>query len=74
MEEMISNTSNLLIKDLSAEEFKSLIFNIVKEALENEMEDIFALNSNNYLNSIHKARTDYKSGKIKTFDELFPDA
>jgi hypothetical protein len=53
------------IKDLTVDEFQSLINETVKEAMEDFIEDILALSNNSYLQSIEEAREDYKKGKIK---------
>lgn len=34
-------------------------------------EDLLALSNKKYLNSIKKARTEYKKGKVHTFEEVF---
>lgn len=58
------------IKDLTVEEFRSLINKTVKEAMEDFMEDMLALSSNSYLRSIEEAREDYKKGNIKYLEEV----
>jgi hypothetical protein len=58
------------IKDLTVDEFQSLINKTVKEAMEDFMEDILALSSNSYLKSIEEAREDYKKGNIKYLEEV----
>ncbi len=42
----------LKVKDLTVEEFQSLISSTIKDAVEDIMEDILALSSENYLESI----------------------
>ena len=59
------------VKDLTVEEFQSLISNTIKETLEDLIEDILALSSMNYLQSIEEARQNYKNGKVKTYEEVF---
>jgi hypothetical protein len=59
------------IKDLTTDELRTLITNTVKESMEDIIEDLLALSSENYLNSIEEARKAYKNGKIKTFDDVF---
>ena len=59
------------VKDLTVEEFQSLISNTIKETLEDLIEDILALSSKNYLQSIEEARQNYKNGKVKTYEEVF---
>ncbi len=51
------------VRDLSVEELQSLISNTVKETMEDLMEDMLALSSEEYLCSIEKARKDYKEGR-----------
>ena len=62
---------NTKIKDLTTDELRTLITNTVKESMEDIIEDLLALSNENYLNSIEKARRDYKNGKIKTFEDVF---
>jgi len=59
------------VKDLTVEEFQSLISNTIKDTLEDLIEDILALSSKNYLQSIEEARQNYKNGKAKTYEEVF---
>jgi hypothetical protein len=58
------------VKDLTVEELKSLISNTIKESLEDLIEDIVALSSDEFLHSIEEARKDYKEGRIKYFEEI----
>ena len=58
------------VKDLTVGELKSLISDAVKEGLEDLIEDIVALSSDEYLRSIEEARTDYKEGRIKHLEEI----
>jgi hypothetical protein len=69
----MSQIQATLLKDLSIEEFKSLMIGIVKEAVQEEMEDIAALASPLYQQSIQQARDDYKNGKVKSFSDIFPN-
>ena len=55
------------IKDLTIEEFQSLISSTVKDTIEEAMEDLLALSSENFLESIKEARNDYKKGNYKFF-------
>ncbi len=59
------------ISELSESELSVLIENIVKKTMEEISEDILALTSKNYIQSIEEARKDYKEGKVKEFDEVF---
>ena len=58
------------VKDLTVVELHSLISDTVKETMEDLIEDILALSSDEYLHSINEARTDYEDGKVKSFDEV----
>ena len=58
------------VKDLTVKELKTLIAEAVKESLDDLMEDILALSSENYLRSIEEARKDYKEGKVKSLEEI----
>ncbi|HIE13492.1 MAG TPA: hypothetical protein EYP63_08745 [Desulfotomaculum sp.] len=60
----------LKVKDLTVGELKSLISNTVKESLEDLVEDIAALSSDEYVRSIKEARTDYREGRIKGLEEI----
>ncbi len=58
------------VKDLTVGELKSLISDTIKESLEDLIEDIVALSSDEYLRSIEEARKDYREGKIKYLEEI----
>ncbi len=55
------------VTDLTVDELKEVIENAVKDSLEDAMEDLKALSSQDYLRSIQDARDDYKKGKVKKF-------
>jgi len=59
------------VKDLTVVELHSLISDTVKETMEDFIEDILALSSDDYLHSINEARSDYKEGRVKKFEEIF---
>ena len=59
------------VKDLTVVELHSLISDTVKETMEDFIEDILALSSDDYLHSINEARSDYKEGRVKNFEEIF---
>lgn len=59
------------VKDLTVGELQSLITDTVRSVIEDVMEDMMALSSDKYLNSIEEARDDYKEGKVKQFEEVF---
>ena len=58
------------IKDLTVEEFKTLISAKVKESMEDLIEDLTALSSKEYLKSIKEAREDYRHGRVKRIEEI----
>jgi hypothetical protein len=58
------------VKDLTVEELQSLISNTIKSTLEDLIEDMLALSSDEYLQSIKEARKDYKEGKIKYLEDI----
>ena len=62
------------VKDLSPEELKTLISTTVRETLEDEMEDLIALKSARFIESIAEARKDFAEGRTKPMSELLPDA
>lgn len=59
------------VSDLTVDELKDLISHTVKDSLEDALEDLLALQSEEYIESIEEARKDYKEGKTKSFEELF---
>ncbi|OGU80932.1 MAG: hypothetical protein A2W11_08035 [Ignavibacteria bacterium RBG_16_35_7] len=56
---------------LTINKLKKLIGNIVHETIEDFLEDLKALSSKDYLNSIKESREDYKAGHVKDFNEEF---
>lgn len=61
------------VKDLTVNELKVLIETLVRETIEDEIEDRSALGSQSYLISIEEARKQFVGGNTKTFSDLFPD-
>jgi len=59
------------VKDLTVMELHSLISDTVKETMEDLIEDMLALSSDDYLHSINEARNDYNEGRVKNFEEIF---
>lgn len=59
------------ISDLTVNEFQLLIDRTVHKAFEELSEDIPALSSSKYLESIKEARKDVEVGRVKTFEEVF---
>ena len=62
---------NTKISDLTIDELKNLISSIVHETMEDFLEDLKALSSKDYVNSIREAREDYKAGDVNNFKEIF---
>ena len=59
------------IKDLTIDEFRDLITSAFREVLEGLVEDISALSSDSYLESIREARRDFDSGNLTKLKEAF---
>lgn len=49
------------INDLTVEEFKSLMSNTIKDALEDLIEEIVVLSNRNHSHSVEDAKQDYKN-------------
>ena len=58
------------IKDLTIEEFRLLLSNTLKEVMEDLNEDMLALSSQDYIDSIKESRKDYKEGKFKNLEDI----
>ncbi|MEM2144711.1 MAG: hypothetical protein QW279_05085, partial [Candidatus Jordarchaeaceae archaeon] len=58
-------------KDLTVEELRALISNTIRDTLEELIEDLSALSSEEYLHSIEEARMDYKEDRVKRLEEIF---
>ena len=58
------------VKDLTVDELQSLISDTIKSTLEDLIEDMLALSSDEYLQSIKEARKDYKEGRIKYLEDI----
>lgn len=61
---------DIKVRDLSIDEFQSLISNTIKETMEDIIEDLLALSSDKYINSIREARNDYKQGRVKNLEDV----
>ncbi|MHA1210810.1 MAG: hypothetical protein ACTSRF_16540 [Candidatus Freyarchaeota archaeon] len=59
------------VRDLTVEKLRALISSAVKDALEDLVEDLLALSSEEYMRSVEEARRDYKEGRVKRFEEVF---
>jgi hypothetical protein len=61
------------IKELSVDEFKYLMKSIINESLQEYIEDIKALSSVSYINSIAESRQEYNTGnyiKLEDIDDV----
>ena len=56
---------NTKISDLTIDELKDLISKTVQDVMEEYLEDLKALSSKEYINSVKEAREDYKAGDYK---------
>lgn len=59
------------IKDLTVEEFKTLLTLTIKDVFIELVEDFAALSSDEFLRSIKEARNDFLVGNVKSFEEVF---
>jgi len=58
------------ISDLTVNELKELIATTVQETIEDYLEDLKALTSKDYINSVREAREEYKAGDYKDYNEV----
>ncbi len=58
------------VKDLTVNEFRSLISDTVRNVVEESIEDVMALSSTKYPLSIEEARRDYKEGRVKRLEDV----
>ena len=61
------------VKDLPLEELERLIERVVRRTLEEYLEDLEALASPDYLDSVREAREDYRAGRVGKLRELKSD-
>ena len=59
------------VKDLTIGELRFLVSDTVRAVMEDLIEEVMALSSDEYLKSIEEARSDYKEGKVKELEEIF---
>ena len=59
------------VSDLTIDQLKKIIDELVKQNLEDFIEDIEALSNRKFIKSIEKSRKEYKEGKFKSFEEVF---
>jgi len=57
------------VKDMTVDELRSLIADATRENMEDLVEDMVALSSDEYLRSIDEARADYKKGRTKRLED-----
>jgi len=62
---------DIKVSDLSIDELKKIISTTVQEAIEDYLEDLKALSSKDFVDSIREAREDYKGGDYKDLNEAF---
>ena len=59
------------VKDLTVDELKELVSDTVRLVVKDSIEDLMALQSEEYVDSIKEARADYKAGRTKRFKDVF---
>ncbi len=59
------------IKDLTVQELRDLVSSIVKETMEEFIEDMLVLSSKDYLLGIEEAKEDDKGKILKQLEESF---
>lgn len=58
------------VKDMSVDDLREMIEDTVRRTLENYVEDLQALSSASYLDSIQEAREDYRHGRTVPIEDL----
>jgi hypothetical protein len=61
---------NTKVQDLTIDELKTIISDTVKDTVGDMIEDIIALSSKEYIDSVKEARKDYKAGRTKKFEDV----
>ncbi len=61
---------NSKLRDLTISDLREIISEVVKETIQDIIEDREALSSSNYINSIKEAREEYKSGNFTNLDDI----
>jgi len=59
------------VKDLTVQELRDMVSNIVKETMEEFIEDMLALASKDYLRAVEGIREDEQDGRVKQIEETF---
>jgi hypothetical protein len=60
---------SMAIKDMTTDELRELIATTVRESMEEIMEDLRALNSPEFIQSIEESRRDYERGDVRPLEE-----
>ena len=68
MEQYLDPNSKL--RDLTISDLRKIISEVVKETIEDIIEDSEALSSSNFIDSIKEAREEYKSGNLTNLDDM----
>ncbi|HEV2853172.1 MAG TPA: hypothetical protein VHC97_10245 [Thermoanaerobaculia bacterium] len=58
------------VKDMSVDDLREIIEETVRRTLESYVEDLQALSSASYLDSIQEAREDYRHGRTVPLEDL----
>jgi len=58
------------VADMTVEELKGIIDRTVRDSMEDLMEDIAAMSSPAYLESIREARRDFERGDVVPLEEI----
>jgi hypothetical protein len=58
------------VKDMSTDDLREMIEDTVRQTLENYLEDVQALSSSAYLDSIAEAREDHRQGRTVSLEDF----
>jgi len=61
---------NSKLGDLTISDLRKIISEVVKETIEDIIEDSEALSSSNFIDSIKEAREEYKSGNFTNLNDM----
>ena len=61
---------NTKVSDLTVEELRKLISEVVQEKIEDAFEESAMLLDKDYIQSVKEARKDYKEGRVKDIDDV----
>lgn len=61
---------NEKVNELTVDELKELISNVVQEKLDDMLEDVKLMLDSEYVNSIKEAREEYKQGKVTSINDI----